>query len=214
LSLHHWMYMTDGVGFDAISAASERRAVTASVIFWIPFVRDLVLWIGGIDASREVVDKALQEGKSLTIMVGGEREQLMARPGHHVAFASSRKGFIQLALKHGVPIVPAWCFGEGDLYTTSQFLEAARMLLVKKLGIALPLAWGPSWLFPLKPHKKPVVTVLGKPIPMPKVELDGRGKPPAAVVDAIQSKYFEALTGIFNKHKAQYGYPEATLKIM
>jgi len=180
-------------------------------MFSIPIVRDVILWCGGIDASRKCCDAALSDGKSLTIMVGGEREQILARRGHHVAYALKRKGFIRLACIHGVDIIPCYCFGEADLYSTSRLLHGWRMWLVKKFGIAMPLAWGPSWVLPLKPSQLPLNIVMGDPIVVNK---SAGQEPTAAEVEKVHATYIDALRNLFEKHKSEHGCAHKTLEII
>jgi len=40
------------------------------------------------------------------IFVGGEKEQLMTKPGSHKIYLLSRKGFVKLALQYGCDLVP------------------------------------------------------------------------------------------------------------
>ena len=105
----------------AASPASKRRALGASAIYAIPIVRDIVLACGGVSASREPANRCLKKGYSLTIVPGGEREQLMAAQEEQCVFLKDRKGFCRLALRHGVPLVPCYCFGESELYDQSHF---------------------------------------------------------------------------------------------
>ena len=44
----------------------------------------------------------------------------------HLVFALKRKGHIKLALRHGVAVVPCYCFGETDLYVQSRFAFSLR----------------------------------------------------------------------------------------
>lgn len=37
-------------------------------------------------------------------------------PGREVAFLRKRTGFVRLALQQGVPLVPAFAFGQTDMY--------------------------------------------------------------------------------------------------
>lgn len=37
-----------------------------------------------------------------------------------VAYIKRRKGFVRLALKYGLPLVPCWCFGENQLFAQSK----------------------------------------------------------------------------------------------
>jgi len=164
-------------------------------------------------------------------MVGGEREQILAQEGLHTVYVKKRKGFVRLALKYGanpnpnpnrtaahgsphrtagVPIVPAYCFGEVDLYKTSSFLQAPRLWLVQQFGIALPLACGASWLMPLKPKPTPLHVVLGEPIRVSK----SVGEPSQAEIEAVHRRYTESIQGLFDTNKAKYGCGDKTLTII
>src|SRR3954463_5204571 len=66
---------------------------------------------GTVAASHENARKALESGAALLVYPGGDYE--VHRPfweRHRVDFAG-RKGFIRLALEHGVPIVPVVAVG-------------------------------------------------------------------------------------------------------
>lgn len=82
----------------------------ASILFWIPLVREMFLAAGCRNASRPVVTRALMEGNSVYIIVGGEAESLLSRPGHDdvVAAGAKRKGIIRLALATKSPLVPVY----------------------------------------------------------------------------------------------------------
>lgn len=47
----------------------------------------------------------LKEGKSVGIVVGGEQEQILNTAGTHLVYVTKRRGFVRLALQHGVPVV-------------------------------------------------------------------------------------------------------------
>ncbi|EER08087.1 hypothetical protein Pmar_PMAR014851, partial [Perkinsus marinus ATCC 50983] len=83
-----------------------------------PFMRELWLALGLIDAGHATCMKALKQGYSLTLLLGGTKEQLIPySPAHDTIVCKSRKGFIYLARGAGkIPIVPCYCFGEQIAY--------------------------------------------------------------------------------------------------
>ena len=94
------------------------------VLFKIPFYREILLWKGCADAWRQSADWCLKNGRSISVVPGGEREQMLAQRGSvEEIVLKERLGFVRLALRHGVPLLPCYCFGEAQLYHQSRFLS-------------------------------------------------------------------------------------------
>jgi 1-acyl-sn-glycerol-3-phosphate acyltransferase len=104
---------------------------------------------GTVAASPENADKALSSGAALLVYPGGDYE--VHRPtweGNRVDFGG-RKGFIRLALKEDVPIVPVVSIGgqETAFFLSrgeglSRLLGLDRMFRLKVLPISIALPWG------------------------------------------------------------------------
>jgi 1-acyl-sn-glycerol-3-phosphate acyltransferase len=104
---------------------------------------------GTVTASHEHAEEALESGAALLVYPGGDRE--VHRPiweGHKVDFAG-RKGFLRLAIKQGVPIVPVVSIGGQEtaifLSNGSRLAHALgldRTLRLKVMPISLALPWG------------------------------------------------------------------------
>jgi len=153
------------------------RALAASILFKIPIVREVSLWTGCIDASRKCAEKALSQQKSLLICPGGEAEQIMTTYGREKVYLSNRKGFIKLAMRTGVPVVPIYVFGSSDSYYTygnadvndheNRYFDwtfyKLRYKLMKNFGICITVCSG-LWGSQLCPLPKKTTLVCGKPI--------------------------------------------------
>jgi 1-acyl-sn-glycerol-3-phosphate acyltransferase len=104
---------------------------------------------GTVAASHENAEQALNEGAALLVYPGGDYE--VHRPiweSGRVDF-NGRKGFIRLALKHDVPIVPVVAIGgqETSLFlsrgeTLAKLLMLDKLFRLKVLPISLALPWG------------------------------------------------------------------------
>eukprot|EP00976_Prorocentrum_cordatum_P067739 1178872-Prorocentrum_minimum.AAC.5 len=71
--------MTDADGFVSefpSLSCEKRRDLAANVVFKIPGWRELLLWMGCVDASRQNAMAVLRKGCSLYILPGGELEQV------------------------------------------------------------------------------------------------------------------------------------------
>ncbi|CAK4082682.1 unnamed protein product [Aphanomyces euteiches] len=186
----------------------NRRHLGASIVFRIPVYREIMLFFGVVDASRRVANAVLKSGKTLVILVGGVIEQMMAERGKHLVYAKKRKGHCKLAIQHGVPVVPVYCFGETDTYDCSTFMLPFRQWVAKKFSIALTICSGPYWWFPAYPFDVEFHHVFGKPIETTKNE-----NPTQEEIDRVHSQYVAELERIFHKYKAQFGHPDATLTV-
>jgi 1-acyl-sn-glycerol-3-phosphate acyltransferase len=104
---------------------------------------------GTVAASHDNARKALESGAALLVYPGGDYE--VHRPvweRNKVDFGG-RKGFIRLALRHDVPIVPVVAIGgqETSLFLSrgerlARALQLDKMFRLKVLPISLALPWG------------------------------------------------------------------------
>lgn len=203
--------LMDGMMFDSFpKIKSSTRTLAASVLFRIPLVREFALWTGCIDASRPVAERTLKRGGSILVLPGGEAEQIRTEHGKEKIFLNSRKGFVKLALKHGVPLVPAYVFGASDYYRTSMLFYDLRLWLVKNLGICIPFAFGVYGTV-LAPHPVKTTIVFGKPLHFPVKE---EGAPSAEELNDAHGQFCKELTLLFDTHKKSLGYGDRQLEIM
>jgi 2-acylglycerol O-acyltransferase 2 len=171
--------------------------LAATVIFKLPVVRELFLYMGYIDASRSVASKALCMGQSIAVCVGGEEESIVTTPKKDIYVLQNRKGFVRLALSYGSSLVPVLGIRANELYTTYTIFFKARMWLQKNFGIAIPIFHG-RWFTPL-PHPIQVKIVLGEPILTPKPNVPGT-KPDEALVEEYHAKYIAAVQQLHSQH--------------
>eukprot|EP01080_Neovahlkampfia_damariscottae_P002722 gene2722-3918_t len=74
---------------------------------------DLLLHAGAVEATSTVGDDLLKKGISIGVYPGGAEEALYVTPKEDVVVLSKRFGFIKMALRNRVPIVPVFTFNEG-----------------------------------------------------------------------------------------------------
>jgi 1-acyl-sn-glycerol-3-phosphate acyltransferase len=117
-------------------------------IAW-PIAGDMLRKSGTVSASHRNAEKALESGAPVLVYPGGDWET--HRPsweGDKIDFAG-RKGFIRLALKQNVPIVPVVSVGgqETALFLSrgaglAKALRLDKMFRLKVLPVSLALPWG------------------------------------------------------------------------
>lgn len=122
----------------------------ADVLFRLPFVREYALMMNARPATKENIDLILAAGKSIGLCPGGIHEQLATDPSCERLFFAPNLGFVRQAIKHGVPLMPIYTFGENQLFDIPHWSRAISKRLYKRFGIGLPLAVGP-WGLPFFP---------------------------------------------------------------
>jgi len=184
----------------------------ASVVFKIPFVREFFLFSGHIDAGKKYLEKALKQGHSIGIAIGGEAEALIAENGREAVVLNGRAGFVKLALRHGASLVPTYCFGHNDTFHINKtFLGGIRNWIQRSFKISLPIYWG-RWGTPI-PLPQKITIVVGKPIPVPQPGPFGE-EPSQELIEAYHRRYAHALQELFEKHKKAAGYAHAKLELL
>jgi 1-acyl-sn-glycerol-3-phosphate acyltransferase len=209
-SCNHLMTVTDACGMLSQHHRGDRRDLAALVLFTVPFLSDLLLWLGGVDASSATAHHNLRKRRSLLIFVGGEREQLMTKENQHKIYLAKRKGFVKLALQYGAHLVPMYCFGENECYTVSSFLLPFRQRLQSKFQLGVPLCWG-RWYMPLLPHPTPLNLELGAPITVAKKAKEDITNDD---IDALHAAFMKEELRLFDRTKMKYkGQEDAVLEI-
>eukprot|EP01134_Creolimax_fragrantissima_P004439 CFRG4439T1 len=187
-----------------LTGADERIGLTsshmlaASMCFYVPLYRDLLLAGGAIDAARYNAANALSRGHSLMLVPGGATEALYSVPRTNTVYLQNRHGFIKLALETGAHLVPVYSFNEVDAYGVisddHKIVMWAKKKFQKIFGISLPLITN------IIPRKCEITTVVGKPIKVDKVE-----SPTNEQVKATLDVYIKELTRVFDSHREVCG---------
>jgi 2-acylglycerol O-acyltransferase 2 len=193
------------------------KTLAATILFRLPVIREIALATGCLDARKSVAEAILRSGHSILVLPGGEAEQIRTQYGKEIIYLKNRKGFIKLALRHGVPVVPMYAFGVSDYYYTTDMWLAPRMWLMKQFQICLPLAVG-MWKSPFCPLPQTTTIVFGEPLTFKsKIVISGddaRASTDDEQLDAAHREFMDALIKLFDTHKERLGYGDRTLEIV
>ena len=192
--------------YDEFGPGRRYHQLAHDLVFKVPGLRALVERYGTVPASPENMGRALDLGAALLVYPGGDHETF--RPSwesDRVDFAG-RTGFVELALRHRVPIVPVVSVGGQE---TALFLGQGRRLaralqLDRRFRLkVLPVAVGPPFgvtlldlpgRFPL-PAK--ISIRVGKPIDLRRRL--GKQPDPQAGYDLVTSTMQRTLTRLSNQ---------------
>ncbi|CQD10756.1 acyltransferase domain-containing protein [Mycobacterium lentiflavum] len=154
--------------------------------------------MGVLPAAPDAIATALAEGRDVALWPGGEVDSLRPWAERDRANLAGRKGFVKMAIRSGVPIVPIATVGGADAMPVlirgdrlSRALRLDRLLRLKVFPLAVSLPWGiaPAAL-PQLPLPAKIRTRF-----MPPVELD-HDPARAEDDDYVDAKYREVQDAI------------------
>ncbi|XP_078004101.1 acyl-CoA wax alcohol acyltransferase 2 isoform X1 [Phascolarctos cinereus] len=208
-------FATEASGFSRIFPGITPYLLTLGAFFWVPVLREYMMCGGACSVSRASMEYLLSNrgtGNAVVVVVGGLAECRYGKPGFSKLVLKKRKGFVHMALRHGVALVPSYSFGENETYNQHIFTPGGWVNRFQewfqRLVHIYPCAfygrgftensWG------LLPYNRPITTIVGKPLLIPKIE-----NPSQEMVDKYHALYLTALRKLFDEHKVQYGISES-----
>lgn len=130
-------------------------------LFSVPGFGELARRIGVVPASHQNAGRLVAQGASLLVYPGGDEEDYRPWRERHLIDLRGRMGFVRLALRSGVPVVPVVAHGSHEamvVLTRGQGI-ATRLgfdrLRINIFPLVASVPWGivpimPSWPIPTK----------------------------------------------------------------
>ncbi len=116
-------------------------------VWMVPIYSQLTVKVGAVVAHPKVAIAALRRGAAVVVYPGGAEDLWRPHSLRHRIHFAGRKGFIKLALREGVPIVPTISQGAHDtLIILADYYKQLRQLH----------EWGMPWLFDFDPMVFPI----------------------------------------------------------
>lgn len=128
--------------------------------FRVPFLRDVLVRVGGAYGSSTNALRELARGNLVVCYPGGARETLKRERDKYRCLWRESLGFVRVAARARVPIVPFAAAGVDHTYRVVSHLRGTGRLLMGDDKYDLPFVWG---LGPL-PHPVPFWFRIGEPI--------------------------------------------------
>src|SRR5436190_6058557 len=138
----------------------------------LPLVGGYFRRMGVLPAAPDSIASALAAGHDVALWPGGERDSLRPWVRRDEAILAGRTGFVRLAIRSGVPIVPISTVGGPDSMPVlatgrrlAKLLQLDKVARLKMFPIALQVPWGFSpALLPEIPLPAKIRTAFQKPI--------------------------------------------------
>jgi 1-acyl-sn-glycerol-3-phosphate acyltransferase len=115
----------------------------------IPVIGRYFRAMGVLPAAPDSIATALAEGRDVALWPGGEVDSLRPWSERDRANLAGRKGFVKMAIRAGVPIVPIATVGGADAMPVlirgdrlAKALKLDKVLRLKVFPLAISLPWG------------------------------------------------------------------------
>lgn len=179
--------------------------LAAPVVFSFPIYGMLLKMLGLQSVERNSFVGLLRRGHSVGVIPGGIAEMFALRADEETMMIASRKGFVKIALETGAQIVPSYCFGNSRTFTAGSAPWLAS--LSRMLRTSIIIFWGRFGL-PI-PHRVPLLTVLGRPIIVPKVD-----NPSPELVHEYHERYLREVRRLYDTYKNTYNWQQRKLTFL
>jgi 1-acyl-sn-glycerol-3-phosphate acyltransferase len=147
-------------------------ALAFDAAFGIPWFKELMRKIGEVPASRRNAARALDAGFPVLVYPGGDHECFRPWTDRGRIDLAGRKGFVELALRKGVPVVPVVSHGGHHstyIVTRGDWLGprlGSERIRTKTFPWAVQVPWGLSpILLPGMPLPAKITIEVGTPMP-------------------------------------------------
>jgi 1-acyl-sn-glycerol-3-phosphate acyltransferase len=181
-------------------------------MFAVPGVETLMRKLGEIPANHANAAEALATGASLLIYPGGAHEAFRPWKDRNRIDFGGHKGFVKLALREGVPVVPL--VGHGGHETTVVLTRGdaiGRISGLERLRLRIaPILWQVPWgvslpLLPGVPLPAKITMELGEPIDWSHLGPEAADDP--KVVDRCYAETIEAMQASLSRLADENPYP-------
>ncbi|MDC0712163.1 lysophospholipid acyltransferase family protein [Stigmatella sp. ncwal1] len=138
-----WGYETPAF-FHLLHQASGRYPLGLADrgFFRIPLLRTVLPWLGGVEGTPANALTALREGQLVVCYPGGAREVFKRSHGRYMLRWEQALGFVRLAARARVPIVPFAGFGVDDTFFYPPGEERLSLRLSARDKYRVPLVMG------------------------------------------------------------------------
>jgi 1-acyl-sn-glycerol-3-phosphate acyltransferase len=147
-------------------------AMVHDVAFRVPVVREVLLKLGALRASKENAEKVLDRGGVLLVFPGGELDCYRTYWRRNEVNFFGRTGFIRMAMRRGVDIVPVVNVGGHETAFTllsserlARWSGLQKLTRIKTVPVTVGLPWGiwPTGFLPFLPLPAKFAYKAGKP---------------------------------------------------
>jgi 1-acyl-sn-glycerol-3-phosphate acyltransferase len=115
----------------------------------IPFIHHFLVPLGAVRASHDCAHRLFQQNKKVLVYPGGDYDVMRPFRHRNKIIFGGRKGYIRLALRENVPIIPVVTAGAHSVYIIiddmrwlAKLLRLDRLFRMNVFPLTLSIPWG------------------------------------------------------------------------
>lgn len=184
----------------------EWFAMVAPALFRLPLFSEALMLVNGRRVDKQIVENLLHKGKSIALQPGGVREQMLTTDKQEQAFFPANLGFIRMALRHGMDILPVYIFNENQMFRRMDGLERMTDFVYETTGMGLPAVTAKFGvpMAGLMPLRTDIHVRWGAPLAVGPAVVE----PSEEQVEELFQRYLLALQDLFDRHAHECLPPE------
>mmetsp|Transcript_33644 Transcript_33644/g.73622 ORF Transcript_33644/g.73622 Transcript_33644/m.73622 type:complete len:328 (-) Transcript_33644:115-1098(-) len=188
----------------------EWFAMVAPALFRLPIFSEALMLVNARRVDKDIVENLAVKDRCMAIQPGGVKEQLITRHDQEQAVFPKNLGFLRIAIRHGMDILPVYVFNENQLYKRVAGFDRVSELVFKLTGLAVPVATAKMGLpvAGLLPRSAEIHVRWGEPLAVGPPEPE----PSDERVEALFVEYVTRLQRIFDLHAKDCLPPEVAAK--
>lgn len=134
----------------------------ADLLFRIPILGEYMALNNCRSAAKRTMQGLLAKGHSIGVQPGGIYEQVRWDSDREVIYFPKNLGFIYLAVERGVPLVPLYIFGEGQMFKQNGITRTLNRAINKYTGGGTFFVTGRFGLPWMWPNRTPIAWCYGE----------------------------------------------------
>ncbi|KPA14659.1 phospholipid/glycerol acyltransferase [Candidatus Magnetomorum sp. HK-1] len=114
-----------------------------------PFIKQFIVPLGAVRASHDNAHRLFKQRKKVIVYPGGDYDAMRPFRHRNKIIFGGRKGYIRLALRENVPIIPVVTAGAHSVYIIiddmrwlARWLRLDRIARIKVFPLTLSIPWG------------------------------------------------------------------------
>jgi 1-acyl-sn-glycerol-3-phosphate acyltransferase len=174
----------------------NNNIVSSHLLFTFPLLKDMLNFCNVIPAEYKLMKSKLENNKSIILFPGGVREVFSTDHRKEIICIKKRTGIFKMALETGKPLIPIYTFGLTSLHKRSGISLTLPMFFNNEKET---IAFYYGRYYTIYPFRKKLLTVIGEPIEVNKLDnITDKD------IEILRDRYIKSVKKLYKKWRCKY----------